>query len=545
NNNGVNVNQVESFVKSWLTEHIIGPDKALGEFIQRCVVSDSDQQLLNSVPDMSKMVVAPSLLEYFSEEGIGVSSSDKSLWDHYSLLVNNSQRNVHLMCYVCGEMFTAEELSQHPSDICIETQMNIVKLLPFENHGKKPQAPQVEIPTSESDSGCVDEYNRQALESVENFKCKCLCGLLIRTNLLSEHAKNCSDCSKYQSATKIQTLVRGKLDKVKLNRLVICFMCGNPIDMREIVSHQQQSNCFAQCEFLRSELPSTPSNIRGSIAIGPDSNSFPFPSQSSSAESLRLYNEAALSCYRLSMCVCPICKSRVDLDKMKRHLQRHDCNGEVDRSLHWVDQLDCGIIRIDDIHKALVNHLNELISCYVRNESFDKLQSMWIGTLSHTNTHFADEEMLMQRFQYEDSAWGIHRQKHVELICILLRFIDQALNINENNNNYNNISNNNNSNNNNNNNGVNVNQVESFVKSWLTEHIIGPDKALGEFIQRCVVSDSDQQLLNSVPDMSKMVVAPSLLEYFSEEGIGVSSSDKSLWDHYSSIVYFKQIDFQQ
>jgi hypothetical protein len=36
------------------------------------------------------MVVAPSILEYFSEEGIGVSSSDKSLWDHYSLLVNNS-----------------------------------------------------------------------------------------------------------------------------------------------------------------------------------------------------------------------------------------------------------------------------------------------------------------------------------------------------------------------------------------------------------------------------------------------------------------------
>jgi hypothetical protein len=45
---------------------------------------------VNSVPDMSKMVVAPSVLEYFSDGGIGVSSSDKALWDQYSLLVNNS-----------------------------------------------------------------------------------------------------------------------------------------------------------------------------------------------------------------------------------------------------------------------------------------------------------------------------------------------------------------------------------------------------------------------------------------------------------------------
>jgi hemerythrin len=64
---------------------------------------------------------------------------------------------------------------------------------------------------------------------------------------------------------------------------------------------------------------------------------------------------------------------------------------------------------MDDIHKALVNHLNEVISCYVRGESYDKLQTMWVGTLSHTNTHFAVEEMMMEKFQYNDEGWGIHR----------------------------------------------------------------------------------------------------------------------------------------
>jgi hypothetical protein len=104
----------------------------------------------------------------------------------------------------------------------------------------------------------VDEYNRQALESVEKFKCKCLCGSLMRCCLLTEHAKICIDCEKYQNATKIQTMIRGKLDKVKLKRLVVCYICGNPIDMREISTHQLASNCVASCEALRNELPSSP-----------------------------------------------------------------------------------------------------------------------------------------------------------------------------------------------------------------------------------------------------------------------------------------------
>jgi hypothetical protein len=55
----------------------------------------------------------------------------------------------------------------------------------------------------------------------------------------------------------------------------------------------------------------------------PDSNLYPFPNESTDAEGLRVYNEAALQAYRESMCTCPICKNRVDLDKMKRHLARH------------------------------------------------------------------------------------------------------------------------------------------------------------------------------------------------------------------------------
>jgi hemerythrin len=114
-----------------------------------------------------------------------------------------------------------------------------------------------------------------------------------------------------------------------------------------------------------------------------------------------------------------------------------------------------GVKEIDDQHKKLIDLANKLNDQMGAGKGKDLLDKIFTELVAYTQSHFATEERLMAKHNY--TATAKHMQEHKALVgtvADLKRKHDGGEN-------------------------VLTSQVMTFLRDWLTKHILNTDKAFG------------------------------------------------------------------
>ncbi len=126
----------------------------------------------------------------------------------------------------------------------------------------------------------------------------------------------------------------------------------------------------------------------------------------------------------------------------------------------WEDGYAIGVRIIDEQHKELVALLNGLYEAMHAGKGRDALGRVLTGLIRYTRLHFATEEQLMRANDYPD--YERHKEKHEKMAAkvLELKAAYEAETISS------------------------PVQISNFLKNWLARHILGTDKAFGDYLAR-------------------------------------------------------------
>ncbi|MCP5161263.1 MAG: hemerythrin family protein [Hahellaceae bacterium] len=94
----------------------------------------------------------------------------------------------------------------------------------------------------------------------------------------------------------------------------------------------------------------------------------------------------------------------------------------------WKPQYSVGVPELDEQHKVLVRLINELDELLASRFDLVKAQALFRELVDYTIYHFATEERLMVRFQYDEAGYQAHIRQHRQFeqeIKSVLSDIDQ------------------------------------------------------------------------------------------------------------------------
>ena len=126
--------------------------------------------------------------------------------------------------------------------------------------------------------------------------------------------------------------------------------------------------------------------------------------------------------------------------------------------IDWEDSFCVGVKKVDDQHRQLVAHLNNLYEAMQAGKGKDALNTVMNGLVQYTTEHFATEESLMKLYDFP--GYDEHKEKHEKLASHVVK-LKQKFDTGE-------IS--------------SPLQITNFLKDWLARHIMGTDKAYGPFL---------------------------------------------------------------
>ena len=125
----------------------------------------------------------------------------------------------------------------------------------------------------------------------------------------------------------------------------------------------------------------------------------------------------------------------------------------------WDSSLSVGITAFDNHHQHLIEILNELHTAMRAGSGKLVVGELLEQLVDYTKTHFASEESLLYKYKYP--AYNAHIQEHAELTQKVVDFVkryqngEAALTI----------------------------EVMTFLKGWLTHHILETDKHYTAFLK--------------------------------------------------------------
>lgn len=132
--------------------------------------------------------------------------------------------------------------------------------------------------------------------------------------------------------------------------------------------------------------------------------------------------------------------------------------------VEWEDRFCVGVQQIDSDHKKLVELINDLHSAMIDRRGREALNDIVARMMEYAVSHFATEERLMMRFAF--AGYASHKAEHdgfmQKVIDLQARLSDRSLILSL--------------------------EVITFLRDWLTNHIIRSDKAFGVFLQSKGVS---------------------------------------------------------
>ncbi len=126
----------------------------------------------------------------------------------------------------------------------------------------------------------------------------------------------------------------------------------------------------------------------------------------------------------------------------------------------WSDAMMTGITSIDEQHQILVNMLNVANDKLTNNFSRRVLEDIVRDLISYALYHFDTEEALMMAQQYPNDAQQQHFQEHRSFSAKVAKIQDDISHGQL----------------------VSSEDLLSFLKAWLVNHIMGTDKKMADFL---------------------------------------------------------------
>lgn len=120
--------------------------------------------------------------------------------------------------------------------------------------------------------------------------------------------------------------------------------------------------------------------------------------------------------------------------------------------IEWTPQFSVGIESIDTDHKVLISLLNQLNEAITGGEPRSTVQRVLDALLDYTVYHFGREESLMRACEYPD--YDAHVRTHTTLRAQVSDIRDRYMRNPE---------------------SIHAREVLSFLKTWLSTHIVGRD----------------------------------------------------------------------
>ena len=126
--------------------------------------------------------------------------------------------------------------------------------------------------------------------------------------------------------------------------------------------------------------------------------------------------------------------------------------------MEWSEQLSTGIPSVDRQHKVIVGYINELHDGIENGELKGVLDTILMGLVSYTRTHFAYEEMMFKVYHYaeKESHQAAHERMVARIAEFRERFKDGETDIGP--------------------------ELLEFLKDWLYHHILEDDMNYSEYL---------------------------------------------------------------
>lgn len=128
--------------------------------------------------------------------------------------------------------------------------------------------------------------------------------------------------------------------------------------------------------------------------------------------------------------------------------------------IQWTPDYSVGVASLDTDHKVLISLINQLDDAIRGGEPRSTVSRVLDALLDYTDYHFAREEALMQACGYADLA--AHKRIHVTLRAQVHEIRERYRRNPE---------------------AIHAREVLSFLKNWLTAHIVGRDRLYAPVMQ--------------------------------------------------------------
>ena len=130
--------------------------------------------------------------------------------------------------------------------------------------------------------------------------------------------------------------------------------------------------------------------------------------------------------------------------------------------LEWSEEFSVGIELVDKQHKILIRAINLLAMAVEYNSSRDMMQEIFTTLREYTDTHFAYEEELFDRFDYPETEQhkAQHRSLLKQVVDLEKRWQAGETEIGA--------------------------EVLQFLVTWLRNHILGSDKKYSAFLLKAL-----------------------------------------------------------
>jgi len=125
----------------------------------------------------------------------------------------------------------------------------------------------------------------------------------------------------------------------------------------------------------------------------------------------------------------------------------------------WTDKFSVGVRQLDKQHQKLFFLINGMYESMSKGEGKKAVERVIENLLEYTQTHFAEEEGLMEKHGYPE--YPSHRQEHLELIARVMQFQKDFLDGNA---------------------FLSV-QILNFLRDWLSNHIMKTDMKYSAFFK--------------------------------------------------------------
>ena len=125
----------------------------------------------------------------------------------------------------------------------------------------------------------------------------------------------------------------------------------------------------------------------------------------------------------------------------------------------WNDDFLVGNAQIDEQHRYLFQLINAFYDAYMDNQSRREVLRLLNQLIEYSESHFQDEEAIMRKAGYAeiDSHHHAHEGLYDQIFALNTKFDDRALNP--------------------------THDTISFLRTWLTDHIMKEDMAFAAFVK--------------------------------------------------------------